>query len=105
MSEEITKYPKYYVIDEERGLELQWLQDNLTGHLHGGEAINIGNVIKYIVRYGKKEPGVVAKRSDIKKMITYLVETDKKLEVQEAREKASIVAPDEWIEDPLHDED
>ena len=27
MSEEITKYPKYYVIDEERGLELQWLQD------------------------------------------------------------------------------
>ena len=38
-------------------------------------------------------------------MITYLVETDKKLEVQEAKEKASIVAPDEWIEDPLHDED
>jgi hypothetical protein len=105
MSEEITKYPKYYVIDEERGLELQWLQDILTNHLHGGEAINIGNVIKYIVRYGKKEAGIAGKRSDIKKMITYLVETDKKLEVEEAKEKSPPIMPSEWIEDPLHDED
>ena len=105
MSEEITKYPKYYVIDENLGLELQWLQDTLTSHLHGGEAINIGNVIKYIVRYGKKEPGVIGKRSYLKKMITYLVETDKKLEVQEAKEKSSPIMPDEYIDDPLHDED
>ena len=105
MSEEITKYPKYYVIDEERGLELQWLLDSLTNHLQGGEAINIGNVIKYIVRYGKKEPGVSAKRSDIKKMITYLVETDKKLESEESKEKSSPIMPDDYIDDPLHDED
>lgn len=101
--ENTTNYPGYYVIDKEKKIELQWLIDKLTDHLYGAEAVNIGNVAKYLVRYGKKEPSDSGRRNEIKKMITYLVELDAMLE---KRDKVkSVEMPDDFIDDPLHEED
>jgi hypothetical protein len=101
--EDTTNYPAYYVIDKEKNIELQWLIDKLTDHLHGSEAVNIGNVVKYLVRYGKKEPSDNGRRNEIKKMITYLLELDAILEKRNKIEP--IEMPDDFIDDPLHDED
>jgi hypothetical protein len=102
MSEEITKYPSYYVIRD--GYELQDLLDDCIGHICGTEAVNHGSIIKYAVRYGRKDPSIDGKIETLKKIITFATENIKKLEKEKKKEMSSPVT-DEWIEDPLHDED
>jgi hypothetical protein len=102
-AENTTNYPDYYVIDKEKGIELQWLVDKLTDHLYGAEAVSIGTVAKYLVRYGKKYPSDSGRRSEVKKMITYFLELDAMLEKRDKVKSTEM--PDEWIDDALIDED
>ena len=103
MSEEITKYPSYYVIRD--GYELQDLLDDCIGHICGTEAVNHGSIIKYAIRYGRKDPSIDGKIETYKKIITFATENIKKLEKEKLKEKSSPIMPDEWIADELHDED
>ena len=77
MSEETTKYPSYYVIRD--GYELQDLLDDTIDHLFGTEAVNHGSIIKYAVRYGKKDPSIDGKIETYKKIITFATENIEKL--------------------------
>lgn len=92
--------PKYYRVTD--GLELQDLLALLTKDLNGVEAVNIGSVIKYIIRYGKKHPTPQGKLETLDKMINYLVLT--KIQI-EKEIKSPTIMPSEWEDDPLHDED
>lgn len=103
MNDEITKYPSYYKIRE--GYELQDLLDDCINHLCGTEAVNHGSILKYAVRYGKKDPSIEGKIETYRKIITFATETIKKLEKEKLKEKSSPIMPDVYIDDPLHDED
>jgi hypothetical protein len=103
MIEETTKYPSYYVIRD--GYELQDLLDDCINHLCGTEAVNHGSILKYAVRYGRKDPSIDGKIETYKKIITFATENIKKLEKEKKKEMSSPVMPDEYIDDPLHDED
>lgn len=56
-----------------------------------------GNLIKYSERLGEKDDWV----QELKKIAWYANHLANMLEAK----KASPITPDEWIDDPLHDED
>ena len=56
-----------------------------------------GNLIKYSERLGEKDDWV----QELKKIAWYANHLASELETK----KASPITPDDWIDDPLHDED
>ena len=103
--EDNTKYPSYYVIDKDKGIELQQILAKVLDHLSGTEAFNHGNIGKYWVRYGKKDPSTQGKIETLKKIITFAQIGIDELEEELKKEHNEMVMPSEWVEDPLHDED
>lgn len=99
-----TKYPSYYVIDKDKGIELQQILERVLDHLCGTEAFNHGNIGKYWVRYGKKDPSIKGKIDTYKKIITFAQIGIDELEKELARENNSRIMPDEYEADDLHDE-
>jgi len=56
-----------------------------------------GNLIKYAERLGNKDEW----SQELRKISWYALDLANELD----KKKASPITPDEWIEDPLHDED
>lgn len=65
IKEDIINHPKHYKLGN--GLETIDILEAVTVDLHGTEAVCVGNVLKYICRYSKKN-GV----EDLKKAQWYL---------------------------------
>ena len=104
--EDHMKLPKYYNLDEEKGLGLQWLKEAGAGHLSGVEADNVCNIFKYGIRYGKKTIHWQGKADDALKIATfgYLLYMHCKKEID--KEKAALAINEENdvdIDNPLYD--
>ena len=73
MAEEKVNHPGHY--QSENGMEVIDVIRAFTKDLNGAEAFDIGNVIKYVLRY-KKKNGI----EDLKKAVWYLNDVIKMLE-------------------------
>lgn len=94
--------PKYYNLPN--GLELQDLLEVMAKDLSGVEAGNFCAIVKYCLRYGKKDTTKMGRAETMRKIATFAIKTAEFLEKEDSKESSKI-APSEWIEDPLHDED
>lgn len=77
--EKLVRHPDHY--KSSSGLEAMDVIEAFTEHLTGIEAVNTGNILKYAMRWKKKD-GV----KDLKKIIVYAEELVKRIEKKKPEE-------------------
>ena len=94
------KKPKWYV---RNGLECYEIINYMLHKLQGIECVHMANHIKYSARFLEKHDDLNLQKQDLDKANetwnSFYAEASKRFQ------KYSPVMPEEWIEDPLHDED
>jgi hypothetical protein len=99
MSDPVKK-PAWY---NRSGLECYQVIEFMLHKLKGIECVHMANHIKYAARFLEKHDDVKLQKQDLDKANetwqSFYEEASKRFE------QSSPVMPDEWIEDPLHDED